>query len=89
MIALATRLICSRITGNSLSIEDVLALKKTDQSEPAQTPSQPASVPPADESRTLTFAELKELIEQGKTDQIPNNRLIPDAIHVSTHHWVY
>jgi hypothetical protein len=37
----------------------------------------------ADESRTLTFAELKELIEQGKTDQIPNNRPIPEAINVS------
>jgi len=37
----------------------------------------------ANESRTLTFAELKELIEQGKTDQIPNNRPIPEAINVS------
>jgi len=34
-----------------------------------------------DESRTLTFAELKELIEQGKTDQIPNNRQIPEVIN--------
>ena len=37
------------------------------------------------ESRTLTFAELKDLIEQGKTGDIPNNRIIPEAINVSGH----
>jgi hypothetical protein len=30
----------------------------------------------------LTFAELQTLIEQGKTDEIPNNKHIPDAINV-------
>ncbi|KAH9988111.1 hypothetical protein BJV74DRAFT_773674 [Russula compacta] len=33
--------------------------------------------------RTLTFAELQTLIEQGKTDEIPNNKHIPDAINVA------
>lgn len=33
-------------------------------------------------SRTLTFAELQSLVEQGKTDEIPNNKRIPDAINV-------
>ncbi|KZT63208.1 hypothetical protein DAEQUDRAFT_734081 [Daedalea quercina L-15889] len=37
--------------------------------------------PPEDEPRTLSFAELKALIEQGKTDQIPNNRQIPDELN--------
>jgi hypothetical protein len=32
--------------------------------------------------RTLTFAELQSLVEQGKTDEIPNNKHIPDAINV-------
>jgi len=32
--------------------------------------------------RTLTFAELQSLIEQGKTDEIPNNKHIPDTINV-------
>ena len=36
-----------------------------------------------EEAHTLTFAELKALIEQGKTDGIPNNKLIPDTINVS------
>ena len=34
------------------------------------------------EPRALSFAEIKELIEQGKTDQIPNNRVIPDELSV-------
>lgn len=32
-------------------------------------------------ARTLTFAELQALVEQGKTDEIPNNRHIPDALN--------
>ena len=35
------------------------------------------------EERVLSFAELKELIEQGKTDQIPHNKKIPDVVNVS------
>jgi len=34
------------------------------------------------EIRILTFAELKELIESGKTDQIPNNKVISEALNV-------
>jgi len=57
--------------GHSLAFDDVCELIPTN------------SIPPADESRPLTFAELKDLIEQGKTDQIPNNRYIPEAINDS------
>jgi len=35
----------------------------------------------AEEERALTFAELKVLIEEGKTDGIPNNKTIPDVIN--------
>ncbi|KAH7910540.1 hypothetical protein BJ138DRAFT_1152657 [Hygrophoropsis aurantiaca] len=35
------------------------------------------------ENRVLTFAELKTLIEQGKTDDIPNNRIIPDSLNTA------
>ncbi len=38
------------------------------------------SIPEA--PRTLTFAELQSLIEQGKMDEIPNNKHIPDTINV-------
>ncbi|KAH9937833.1 uncharacterized protein BXZ73DRAFT_89252 [Epithele typhae] len=32
------------------------------------------------EPPTLTFAQLKALIEQGKTDEIPNNKTIPNVL---------
>ena len=35
------------------------------------------------EPRHLSFAELKTLIEQGRTDEIPNNKQIPDKLNVS------
>lgn len=34
-----------------------------------------------DSARTLTFTELKALIEQGKTESVPNNRLIPNVLN--------
>ena len=37
---------------------------------------------PNDESRVLTFAELKELIETGNVDKIPNNKIIPERLNV-------
>jgi hypothetical protein len=40
----------------------------------------PAAIP--ETPKTLTFAELQALVEQGKTDEIPNNKHIPDAINV-------
>ena len=35
------------------------------------------------EPRHLSFAELKTLIEQGRTDEIPYNKQIPDKLNVS------
>jgi predicted component of type VI protein secretion system len=32
--------------------------------------------------KNLTFSELQTLIEQGKTDEIPSNKPIPDALNV-------
>ncbi|KAF8153017.1 hypothetical protein B0H34DRAFT_721842 [Crassisporium funariophilum] len=36
-----------------------------------------------DETRVLTFAELKEMIETGNVDKIPNNKIIPEGLNVS------
>jgi hypothetical protein len=36
----------------------------------------------AETPRTLTFAELQTAIEQGKIDEIPNNKHIPDVLNV-------
>ena len=34
------------------------------------------------ENRVLTFAELKELIESGNVDKIPNNKIISEKLNV-------
>lgn len=41
------------------------------------------------EHRILSFAELKTLIEQGKTDGIPHNRVIPDELNVRSPRVIY
>ena len=47
----------------------------------SQAPSEPFLLNEG-ETRILTFAELKELIESGKMDQIPNNKVISEALNV-------
>ena len=42
----------------------------------------PYTDPGVETPKTLTFAELQALIEQGRTDDIPNNKQIPDALNV-------
>jgi len=37
-----------------------------------------------EETRVLTFAELKELIETGNVDKIPNNKIIPEGLNEAT-----
>lgn len=81
-----------RITGHSITVDDIV---RSEQSLGETVPAAaiaavaPSGTPPAttsdsdgSEIRTLTFAELKALIEQGNTDQIPNNRVIPNELHV-------
>ena len=46
------------------------------------TQSTEGAVEPNDENRVLTFAELKELIETGNVDKIPNNKIIPERLNV-------
>ncbi|GJE98720.1 hypothetical protein PsYK624_149550 [Phanerochaete sordida] len=70
----------NRITGSSLSVDDVRGHVGEAQLDAAPVPAPAAPAAGADEPRALSFAELKELIEQGKTDQIPNNRLIPNEL---------
>ena len=75
-----------RITSSNITVEDVqstavpsVADASASSSEEQATPSEGVSEP-----HILSFAELKELIEQGKTDQIPNNRTIPETLNVCT-----
>ncbi|KAI0037044.1 hypothetical protein K488DRAFT_81539 [Vararia minispora EC-137] len=61
-----------RLKGSSISEEDA---KLAEEQLPAQ------KVEVQNEPRALSFAELQELITQGKTDQIPNNKHIPDVLN--------
>ena len=43
---------------------------------------QAVNSPSADENRVLSLAELKELIESGNMEKIPNNKIIPETLNV-------
>jgi hypothetical protein len=91
-LVVLTQLIYIRITGYSLTVEETIKYEQTlrDYRIPTGVPDvSPPPDPPAgstvetsNEPRVLTFAELKDFIEQGKTDQIPNNRIIPNVLNV-------
>ncbi|KAG5644015.1 hypothetical protein DXG03_009230 [Asterophora parasitica] len=74
----------NRVTGNNISMEEAreyeLSLTGTHQdASSAQSSTEPKDS--ADETRVLTFAELQELIEWGRVDQIPNNKVIPERLN--------
>ncbi|GLB39765.1 hypothetical protein LshimejAT787_0702750 [Lyophyllum shimeji] len=78
----------NRVTGSALSMDDArnyeYSLRTSNAREKADTSATPVAVQSAtsdDETRVLTFAELKELIESGKVDQIPNNKVIPELLN--------
>ncbi|TFK25412.1 hypothetical protein FA15DRAFT_590471 [Coprinopsis marcescibilis] len=77
----------NKTTGNDLSMDEARAYELSLQgaqlhASEADTASELATsqnlTTSEEEPRVLTFAELKELIESGKTDQIPNNKIIPE-----------
>jgi len=68
----------NRLTGCHLTAEDIQLYRRAEVRPQEQQPAQDVG------QRTLSFAELKELIESGKTDQIPNNRQIPNDLHTAS-----
>ncbi|KAJ3557615.1 hypothetical protein NM688_g1379 [Phlebia brevispora] len=83
----------NRISDQSITVEDVLRARNAGQDSHAPRnevtsqgadPSRPTEDGGVAETRILSFAELKALIEQGKTDEIPNNRVIPDVLNNET-----
>ncbi|OJA16546.1 hypothetical protein AZE42_00643 [Rhizopogon vesiculosus] len=74
----------NRVTGQNLTAKDIRSHQ--DAADPSNF-TETMNVPPSSsnyqdrETRPLTFAELKALIEQGKTDSIPNNKVIPDTLN--------
>ena len=65
-----------RITGNSITEEEARDYELSKQKNPT------AVSGIEEENRVLTFAELKELIETGNVDKIPNNKVIPEKLNV-------
>ncbi|KAF8062178.1 hypothetical protein FPV67DRAFT_1507419 [Lyophyllum atratum] len=77
----------NRVTGNSLSMDEArnyeYALRGTRTEEEPNAPPNPPEQPiiNSDETRILTLTELQELIESGRIDQIPNNKVIPELLN--------
>ncbi|OBZ66367.1 hypothetical protein A0H81_13589 [Grifola frondosa] len=81
----------NRMTGYSVTVDEVRSLERPscDGSSASSNVhvaavNQPEASDASGEAHTLSFAELKTLIEQGKTDQIPNNRVIPNELSSET-----
>ncbi|KAG2130120.1 hypothetical protein BD769DRAFT_1334695, partial [Suillus cothurnatus] len=74
----------NRMAGQNLTIEDVRSHQNTVNSQniTVTTDLSPlSSNSGTGEARLLTFAELTMLIKQGKTDDIPNNKFIPETLN--------
>ncbi|KAG1743737.1 uncharacterized protein EDB91DRAFT_224783 [Suillus paluster] len=74
----------NRVTGQDVTAEDVRFHRDTANSQnftENMDISRPSSKYQDGETHLLTFAELTSLIEQGKTDSIPNNKVIPDTLN--------
>ncbi|RPD54258.1 hypothetical protein L226DRAFT_540024 [Lentinus tigrinus ALCF2SS1-7] len=69
----------NRLAGSSITVEEARSARAArTATAPSQTPTQASLV--EEEPQTLTFAQLKMLIEQGRTDEIPNNKIIPNVL---------
>jgi len=72
----------NKVTGSSLTPEDALGFETSARvASTGRLAEQGHEQAAREEVPTLTFAELKALIEQGKTDGIPNNKLIPNTLN--------
>ncbi|KAJ7056929.1 hypothetical protein C8F01DRAFT_1152789 [Mycena amicta] len=85
----------NRVTGQDLSIDAVREYELSLLPAQAQAPVSEAQAPQDDivsppheavttdpsEPVVLTFAQLKALIEAGKEDEIPNNKIIPEGLN--------
>jgi len=67
----------NKITGSSITMNEA---RDYELSLPTSTDAQVNSAA-TDENRVLTFSELKELIESGNMDKIPNNKIIPETLN--------
>ena len=64
----------ARKTGLTVTMEEYMDSQRKD------TPK--ADVETQETTKELSFAEIKNLIETGRADLIPNNKTIPDLVNV-------
>ncbi|EJF55947.1 hypothetical protein BD309DRAFT_961733 [Dichomitus squalens] len=79
----------NRISDISITLDEARIARRDFQNQETNIASDSSTIPlrlPAgnQEQQTLTFAQLKELIEQGRTDEIPNNKIIPNVLSSDT-----
>ncbi|KAF7329696.1 hypothetical protein MKEN_00232800 [Mycena kentingensis (nom. inval.)] len=79
----------NRVTGQELSVDDVRVYEEPRPPHSIELPAaaagettEAANPDAADaDPPVLTFAQLKALIEAGKEDEIPNNKVIPEGLN--------
>ncbi|KJA23846.1 hypothetical protein HYPSUDRAFT_39372 [Hypholoma sublateritium FD-334 SS-4] len=69
----------NKVKGYAVTLDEARACDLSLNPSEARTSGGPPSED--DENRVLTFAELKELIETGNVDKIPNNKIIPEGLN--------
>ncbi|PBK63249.1 uncharacterized protein ARMOST_13867 [Armillaria ostoyae] len=73
----------NRLTSSSITVADVLAYRQQSTSVSESVPSSNPAAIDSEEPKVLTFAQLQELIEAGKLDEIPNNKTISGELNTS------
>ncbi|KAF4576283.1 hypothetical protein AB1N83_003074 [Pleurotus pulmonarius] len=76
VVRLAQIFYFNRKTSNNITVD---AVRNYEQAHAVKPPVTPGS--DSNEPRVLSFAELQELIQSGRVDEIPNNKIIPDTLN--------
>jgi len=71
----------NKVTGNSITFEEASSFESGTHPVDGDRQAENHQQTTGEGAPILTFAELKALIEQGKTDDIPNNKVIPSILN--------
>ncbi|KAJ7829437.1 hypothetical protein B0H14DRAFT_2366660 [Mycena olivaceomarginata] len=74
----------NRVTGHAITMDEARELEQAQRlTSPDASNSALAPAASSDDAEplVLSFAQLQALIEAGKADQIPNNKIIPDELN--------
>ncbi|KAJ7178084.1 hypothetical protein C8R46DRAFT_1212799 [Mycena filopes] len=72
----------NRVTGHAISMDEAREFEHARRAEaPPDAAAAPAPTTDDGEPVVLSFAQLQALIEAGRADQIPNNKIIPEDLN--------